>query len=48
MLRIPVAQLPDIVPPQVSVTTRFPGASATVIEQTVAQVIEARSTAWTA
>ena len=41
MLRIPVSQLPDIVPPQVSVTTRFPGASATVIEQTVAQVIEA-------
>jgi multidrug efflux pump subunit AcrB len=41
MLRIPVSQLPDIVPPQVSVTTRFPGASAAVIEQTVAQVIEA-------
>ena len=40
MLRIPVSQLPDIVPPQVSVTTRFPGASATVVEQTVAQVIE--------
>ncbi len=28
MLRIPVAQFPDIVPPQVSVTTRYPGASA--------------------
>ncbi|MBR0673444.1 efflux RND transporter permease subunit [Neoroseomonas soli] len=40
MLRIPVSQLPDIVPPQVSVTTRFPGASAAVVEQTVAQVIE--------
>ncbi|MES2710580.1 MAG: multidrug efflux RND transporter permease subunit [Pseudomonadota bacterium] len=40
MLRIPVSQLPDIVPPQVSVTTRYPGASAAVIEQTVAQVIE--------
>ncbi len=40
MLRIPVSQLPDIVPPQVSVTTRYPGASATVVEQTVAQVIE--------
>jgi hydrophobe/amphiphile efflux-1 (HAE1) family protein len=41
MTRIPVSQLPDIVPPQVSVTTRFPGASAAVVEQTVAQVIEA-------
>jgi hydrophobe/amphiphile efflux-1 (HAE1) family protein len=41
MMRIPVSQLPDIVPPQVSVSTRFPGASAAVIEQTVAQVIEA-------
>ena len=40
MLRIPVAQFPDIVPPQVSVTTSYPGASADVIEQTVAQVIE--------
>ena len=41
MTRLPVSQLPDIVPPQVSVTTRFPGASAAVVEQTVAQVIEA-------
>nr|WP_232474731.1 multidrug efflux RND transporter permease subunit [Roseomonas rubea] len=41
MIRLPVSQLPDIVPPQVSVTTRFPGASAAVVEQTVAQVIEA-------
>jgi len=40
MLRIPVAQFPDIVPPQVSVTTAYPGASAAVVEQTVAQVIE--------
>ena len=40
MLRIPVAQFPDIVPPQVSVTTVYPGASAAVVESTVAQVIE--------
>jgi len=40
MLRIPVAQFPDIVPPQVSVTAVYPGASAAVVEQTVAQVIE--------
>ncbi|WP_368414306.1 efflux RND transporter permease subunit [Falsiroseomonas sp.] len=40
LLRIPVAQFPDIVPPQVSVTTAYPGASAAVVESTVAQVIE--------
>ncbi len=39
--RIPVAQFPDIVPPQVRVTTRFPGASAIVVESTVAQPLEA-------
>jgi len=38
---IPVAQFPDIVPPQVRVTTRFPGASAVVVDSTVAQVLEA-------
>ncbi|MBW8268422.1 efflux RND transporter permease subunit [Caldovatus aquaticus] len=40
MLRIPVSQFPDIVPPQVSVTTRYPGASAAVVEATVAQPLE--------
>jgi hydrophobe/amphiphile efflux-1 (HAE1) family protein len=40
--RIPVAQFPDIVPPQVTVTTRFPGASAAVVETTVAQTLEAQ------
>jgi hydrophobe/amphiphile efflux-1 (HAE1) family protein len=39
---IPIAQYPDIVPPQVSVTTAYPGASAAVVEATVAQVIEAQ------
>lgn len=38
--RIPVAQLPDIVPPQVKVTAAYPGASAAVVEETVAQAIE--------
>ena len=32
LMRIPVAQLPDIVPPQVSVTAVYPGASAEVVE----------------
>ncbi|MCW3475649.1 efflux RND transporter permease subunit [Limobrevibacterium gyesilva] len=39
---IPIAQYPDIVPPQVSVTTSYPGASAAVVEATIAQPIEAQ------
>ena len=38
---LPVAQFPDIVPPQVRVTATYTGASATVVESTVGQVIEA-------
>jgi hydrophobic/amphiphilic exporter-1 (mainly G- bacteria), HAE1 family len=37
---IPVAQFPDIVPPQVTVTAAYPGADAGVVEATVAQPIE--------
>ena len=40
--RIPVAQFPDIVPPQVSVQATYPGASADVVESSVAQPIEAQ------
>jgi hydrophobe/amphiphile efflux-1 (HAE1) family protein len=39
---IPIAQYPDIVPPQVSVTASFPGASAAVVDSTIAQPIEAQ------
>ncbi|WP_295585771.1 efflux RND transporter permease subunit [uncultured Lamprocystis sp.] len=39
---IPVAQLPDIVPPQVAVSGSYPGASASVVESTVAQPVEAK------
>ena len=39
---IPFAQYPDIVPPQVSVSTRYPGASAAVVDSTIAQPIEAQ------
>ncbi len=39
--RIPVSQFPDIVPPQVLVSTSFTGASAAVVESTVAQPLEA-------
>ena len=42
LLVIPVAQYPDIVPPQVSVTTAYPGGSAAVVEATVAQPIESQ------
>jgi len=39
---LPVAQFPDIVPPQVTVSTLYPGASAAAVEESVAQVIEAQ------
>ena len=39
---IPIAQYPDIVPPQVSVTTVYPGASGAIVDATVAQPIEAQ------
>ncbi|NEU13341.1 efflux RND transporter permease subunit [Methylobacterium sp. BTF04] len=42
LFTIPVAQYPDIVPPQVSVTTTYPGAAADVVESTVAQPIESQ------
>jgi hypothetical protein len=37
---LPVAQFPDIVPPQVQVTAIYPGADANALEESVAQVIE--------
>jgi len=37
---LPVAQYPDVVPPTVSVTTRYPGASARTVIDTVALPIE--------
>jgi hydrophobe/amphiphile efflux-1 (HAE1) family protein len=42
LLVIPVAQFPDIVPPQVSVTASYPGASSDVVDATVAQVVESQ------
>ena len=41
---IPVAQFPDIVPPQVTLTGAYPGADAEVVETTVAQPIEQQIT----
>jgi hydrophobe/amphiphile efflux-1 (HAE1) family protein len=39
---IPIAQFPNIVPPQIEVTASYAGASAEVVEAVVAQPIEAR------
>ncbi|MGH1483260.1 MAG: efflux RND transporter permease subunit [Geminicoccales bacterium] len=39
---MPVAEFPQITPPQVQVTTSYPGASADVVEQSVAAPIEAQ------
>src|SRR6202140_5329916 len=41
-MAMPVAQYPDIVPPQVSVTTFYHGANSAVVDATVAQPIEAQ------
>ena len=42
LLVIPISQYPDVVPPQVSVTTTYPGASAAIVDATIAQPIEAQ------
>jgi len=40
LVRLPVAQYPNVTPPTVSVTTRYPGASAKVVMDTIALPIE--------
>jgi HAE1 family hydrophobic/amphiphilic exporter-1 len=40
LFRLPVAQYPNIVPPTVQVTTRYPGASARTVVDTIALPIE--------
>ena len=40
MFALPIAQYPDVVPPTVQVTTRYPGASARTVVDTVALPIE--------
>ena len=41
LLRLPVAEYPELTPPQVQVSANYPGANAGVVEETVAAVIEA-------
>ena len=38
--QLPIAQYPQISPPTVSVSTSYTGASAAVVKQTVAQIVE--------
>ena len=40
LYRLPIAQYPNIVPPTVQVTTRYPGASAQTVVDTIALPIE--------
>ena len=38
--QLPIAQYPQISPPTVQVSASYPGASAAVVNQTVAQIVE--------
>ena len=40
MRRLPLAQFPDIVPPQIITSTTYPGADAVTIEQSVSTPLE--------
>ncbi len=40
ILRLPISQYPEIAPPAVTITAKYPGASAKTIEDSVTQVIE--------
>ncbi|PYE85564.1 efflux RND transporter permease subunit [Pseudoroseicyclus aestuarii] len=44
ILRLPIAQYPQIAPPSVSVSASYPGASAQTVANTVTQVIEQQMT----
>ncbi|MGE4560197.1 MAG: efflux RND transporter permease subunit [Desulfobulbus sp.] len=40
IMRLPIAQYPEIAPPSVQITAKYPGASAKTIEDSVTQLIE--------
>ena len=42
MLGLPLEEYPSITPPQVVVSAQYPGASADIIEQTIAAPLEAK------
>ena len=43
LFQVPVAEYPEIAPPQIMVSASYPGASAEVIAETVATVIESEA-----
>ncbi|HEX4025814.1 MAG TPA: efflux RND transporter permease subunit [Steroidobacteraceae bacterium] len=45
IVRLPIAQYPDIAPPAVSVSASYPGADAQTVENSVTQIIEQNMTA---
>lgn len=40
IMRLPISQYPEIAPPSVEITSKYPGASAKTIEDSVTQIIE--------
>ena len=44
ILRLPIAQYPNIAPPTITISATYPGASARTVEDTVTQIIEQRMT----
>ncbi|MGW8193605.1 MAG: efflux RND transporter permease subunit [Desulforhopalus sp.] len=40
IMRLPIAQYPEIAPPSVTINARYPGASAKTVEDSVVQIIE--------
>src|SRR3954449_11920175 len=42
--RLPIAQYPDIAPPQVNINATYPGASADTLQNSVTQVLEQQLT----
>ncbi|MEC7120992.1 MAG: efflux RND transporter permease subunit [Pseudomonadota bacterium] len=42
MLKLPIAQYPEIAPPTIAISANYPGASAKTVEDTVTQIIEQR------
>src|ERR1700674_1676830 len=40
ILTLPIEQYPQVAPPSVQISTTYPGASATTVQNTVVQVIE--------
>ena len=44
IVRLPIAQYPNIAPPTITINATYPGASAKTVEDTVTQIIEQRMT----